>query len=40
MENAELDRPYHDGTINDVTRRRIQRSIWSTPGWVKDRKAP
>jgi CPA1 family monovalent cation:H+ antiporter len=27
VENAELDRPYHDGTISDVTRRRIQRSL-------------
>lgn len=27
VENAELDRLYHDGTISDVTRRRIQRSL-------------
>ncbi|HTD78055.1 MAG TPA: cation:proton antiporter [Chloroflexota bacterium] len=27
VENAELDRLYHDGAISDVTRRRIQRSL-------------
>jgi monovalent cation/hydrogen antiporter len=27
VENAELDRLYHDGTISDITRRRIQRSL-------------
>jgi len=27
VENAELDRLYHDGTISDNTRRRIQRSL-------------
>ena len=27
VENAELDRLYHDGTISDATRRRIQRSL-------------
>jgi monovalent cation/hydrogen antiporter len=27
VENAELDRLYHDGTITDATRRRIQRSL-------------
>ncbi|HJT02392.1 MAG TPA: Na+/H+ antiporter [Pseudonocardiaceae bacterium] len=27
VENAELDRLYHDGVISDVTRRRIQRSL-------------
>ena len=27
MENAELDRLYHDGAISDNTRRRIQRSL-------------
>ena len=27
VENAELDRLYHDRTISDLTRRRIQRSL-------------